>query len=237
MLAQALALAAARAAALDAVPRRGGRAARRRRPACTSSRWRSSRSRRARPRSRPAATRSRGAVDAAPARVPARHRAPTARATATGSARRGRPRRRSPKSRPRLAASLDDVILRRGSTRRMDASASVPREALAFSLAAAMRGIDVPHFVAVHAVDGLEPGLYRWPDLATPLRRGDLPRRAAARLLGPGPRPRRRLRRDRRRRPRHARRPRLPRGAARRRARRGPAPPRRLRARRSAPPA
>jgi len=70
--------------------------------------------------------------------------------------------------------SLDDVILRRGSARRMDASASVSREALAFPMAAAMRGIDVPHFVAVHAVDGLEPGLYRWPDLATPLRRGDL---------------------------------------------------------------
>ena len=72
------------------------------------------------------------------------------------------------------AASLDDVILRRGSTRRMDATASVPREALAFSMAAAMRGIDVPHWVAVHAVDGLEPGLYRWPDLANPLRTGDL---------------------------------------------------------------
>ena len=72
------------------------------------------------------------------------------------------------------APSLDDVILRRGSARRMDAAASVPHAALTFPMAAAMRGIDVPHFVAVHAVDGLEPGLYRWPDLATPLRRGDL---------------------------------------------------------------
>ena len=27
----------------------------------------------------------------------------------------------------------------------------------------------MPHFVAVHAVDGVEPGLYRWPDLAAPL--------------------------------------------------------------------
>jgi hypothetical protein len=32
----------------------------------------------------------------------------------------------------------------------------------------------VPHFVAVHAVDGVEPGLYRWPSLAIPLRSGDL---------------------------------------------------------------
>jgi nitroreductase len=43
-----------------------------------------------------------------------------------------------------------------------------------FALAAALRGIDVPHFVAVHAVEGVEPGLYRWPDLETPLRRGPL---------------------------------------------------------------
>ena len=30
----------------------------------------------------------------------------------------------------------------------------------------------MPHFVAVHAVEGMEPGLYRWPDLDRPLRRG-----------------------------------------------------------------
>jgi hypothetical protein len=88
-------------------------------------------------------------------------------ATASGSA-------TSATSAAPAAASLDDVILRRGSTRRMDAAASVPRASLAFPMAAAMRGIDVPHFVAVHAVGGLEPGLYRWPDLARPLRRGDL---------------------------------------------------------------
>jgi hypothetical protein len=67
---------------------------------------------------------------------------------------------------------LDDVILQRGSTRRMDATATVSRELFEFSLAAALRGLDVPHFVAVHAVDGLEPGLYRWPELERPLRRG-----------------------------------------------------------------
>ena len=69
------------------------------------------------------------------------------------------------------ARDLDTVILRRGSTRRMDATKTVPRETLAFSLAAALRGIDVAHFVAVHGVDGVAPGLYRWPE---PLREGDL---------------------------------------------------------------
>jgi hypothetical protein len=57
----------------------------------------------------------------------------------------------------------------------MDATATLPRAAYEFSLAAAMRGIDdVPHAIAVHGVDGVEPGLYRWPDLDTPLRRGNL---------------------------------------------------------------
>jgi hypothetical protein len=37
-----------------------------------------------------------------------------------------------------------------------------------------LRGSRVPHFVAVHAVEGLAPGLYRWPDLDRPLRRGSL---------------------------------------------------------------
>ena len=32
----------------------------------------------------------------------------------------------------------------------------------------------MPHFVAVHAVDGLESGLYRWPSLDAPLRAGNL---------------------------------------------------------------
>jgi hypothetical protein len=75
---------------------------------------------------------------------------------------------------PPPSPALDDVILQRGSTRRMDPSATVSREVFEFSLAAALRGIDVPHFVAVHAVEGLEPGLHRWPDLERPLRRGSL---------------------------------------------------------------
>jgi hypothetical protein len=70
--------------------------------------------------------------------------------------------------------SLDAVLLQRGTTRRMDADRTLPRATFAFALAAAMRGIDMPHFAAVHGVDDVEPGLYRWPDLVTPLRRAQL---------------------------------------------------------------
>jgi hypothetical protein len=73
---------------------------------------------------------------------------------------------------PLASRDLDDVILQRGSTRRMDPAATVSREVFEFSLAASLRGAQVPHFVAVHAVEGLEPGLYRWPDLDRPVRRG-----------------------------------------------------------------
>ena len=48
-----------------------------------------------------------------------------------------------------------------------------PPRASRACLAAALRGIDVPHLVVVHAVDGLEPGVYRWPDLSAPVRAGD----------------------------------------------------------------
>ena len=224
------------AAAVDAVPRRGGRPARGRGRRRTSSRSRWSRSGRASPAVAPGGEAVAGAVDAAPRELPLVTAAPTRR-------RRGRARRAlaAPARRSTASCPPSRVARRRHPPARLDAphgrGRDVPRAALAFSLAAAMRGIDVPHFVAVHGVDGVEPGLYRWPDLAHAAAPRRPARRAAPRLLGPGPRPRRRLRRGRRRRPRHARRPRVPRGAARRRARRGPAPPRGLRARRSAPPA
>ncbi|MBB5867284.1 SagB-type dehydrogenase family enzyme [Allocatelliglobosispora scoriae] len=70
--------------------------------------------------------------------------------------------------------SLDEVVLRRGSTRLMDRSRSVPRELLEWPLAVALRGIDIPHWIAVHGVDGVAPGIYRWPELTQPLRTGDL---------------------------------------------------------------
>ncbi|WBB67973.1 hypothetical protein [Micromonospora sp. WMMD812] len=70
--------------------------------------------------------------------------------------------------------SLDEVIRRRGSQRRMDRSRTLTRAQLDWPLAAALRGVAVPHWVAVHGVDHLAPGVYRWPDLSRPLRAGDL---------------------------------------------------------------
>jgi SagB-type dehydrogenase family enzyme len=70
--------------------------------------------------------------------------------------------------------TVDEVIRRRGSQRLMDRTRTVPRAVLEWSMAAALRGIDVPHWVVVHGVDDVAPGLYRWPDLSTPVRSGDL---------------------------------------------------------------
>jgi SagB-type dehydrogenase family enzyme len=75
---------------------------------------------------------------------------------------------------PPSSDRLDEVILRRISTRVMDPSRSVSRDLLEWSMSASLRGCELPHFIAVHAVEGLEPGLYRWPSLAQPLRRGQL---------------------------------------------------------------
>jgi SagB-type dehydrogenase family enzyme len=69
--------------------------------------------------------------------------------------------------------TIEAVILRRGSTRRL-ARQSIPRGALGWAMAAATRAVPgdfVPpqathleHFVSVHAVQGLPPGAYRWSD-------------------------------------------------------------------------
>jgi len=67
---------------------------------------------------------------------------------------------------------VEQVVLVRGSQRLMDGSRGLPEEVLRTAMAAAMRGIDVPHFVAVHDVGEMAPGVYRWPDLATPVRSG-----------------------------------------------------------------
>jgi SagB-type dehydrogenase family enzyme len=69
---------------------------------------------------------------------------------------------------------LGEVILSRGSQRLMDSNKTLPRQACEWSMAAAMRGIEIPHWIAVHGVDETAPGLYRWPDLSHPLRAGNL---------------------------------------------------------------
>lgn len=87
--------------------------------------------------------------------------------------------------------SLEDIVVRRGSTRRY-AREAVSGEALRFGLAAATRpvpadflpsgGTLLEHHVAVHAVEGVAPGAYRWDGGALrPIREG-LDREATAHL-------------------------------------------------------
>jgi SagB-type dehydrogenase family enzyme len=75
---------------------------------------------------------------------------------------------------PELGPTVEDLVLRRSSQRRMDPERGLPGSVLTTSMALAMRGIDLPHWVAVHDVEGLDSGMYRWPDLARPVRRGNL---------------------------------------------------------------
>ena len=56
----------------------------------------------------------------------------------------------------------------------MDASRGVARDLLRTSMSVALRGVGVPHWVVVHDVDGLAPGVYRWPGLRAPVRPGAL---------------------------------------------------------------
>jgi SagB-type dehydrogenase family enzyme len=72
------------------------------------------------------------------------------------------------------SGSVDVVVRRRGSQRLMDRSRTLPRTSLEWPMAAAMRGVDVPHWVVVHGVDDVASGIYRWPDLSRPRRTGDL---------------------------------------------------------------
>lgn len=69
---------------------------------------------------------------------------------------------------------VEAVVLARGSQRRMDPGRGLPASTLRDSMRAALRGIPVPHHVVVHDVTGMAPGVYRWPDLDAPVRRGAL---------------------------------------------------------------
>jgi hypothetical protein len=70
--------------------------------------------------------------------------------------------------------TVESVILARGSQRLMDPTRGLSEDLLRTSMDAALRGIDIPHWVAIHDVDDVAPGIYRWPDLVTPVRAGNM---------------------------------------------------------------
>ncbi len=72
------------------------------------------------------------------------------------------------------AEPVETVVLSRGSQRRMDPTRGLPADLLRTCLPIALRGVDLPHRLVVHDVDGVAPGVYRWPDLASPVRPGAL---------------------------------------------------------------
>ena len=69
---------------------------------------------------------------------------------------------------------VEAVVLARSSQRRMDPTRGLQESVLRVSMGVALRGITLPHQVAVHDVEGVAPGLYRWPDLSAPQRAGAL---------------------------------------------------------------
>lgn len=69
---------------------------------------------------------------------------------------------------PDDSSALDEVILKRGSQRRMDPGRGLPLDTLRSCMSVALRGTEIGHWIAVHHVDGLAPGIYRWPDLHAP---------------------------------------------------------------------
>jgi SagB-type dehydrogenase family enzyme len=112
-----------------------------------------------------------GRVDAAPVEFPLE----TAAQRAGNLDALGDPwRRPDPVETPvRDGPPVDDVVLSKGSTRLLDRTKSVSHDLFETSMLAAMRGIDVSHAVALHAVEGMTPGIYRWPE-TSPRRDGDM---------------------------------------------------------------
>ena len=117
----------------------------------------------------PAAT---GRVDAVPVEFPL----VTAAQRAGERDRLGLPwDRGAPVSVPAAALpSVEAVIAARGSQRRMNPARGLPQELLRTCMNVAVRGTGVPHWVVVHDVEGLAAGIYRWPDMRTPVRPGAL---------------------------------------------------------------
>jgi hypothetical protein len=72
------------------------------------------------------------------------------------------------------ADPLETVVLTRSSQRRMDPTRGLPEILLRTCLSVALRGVALPHRVVVNDVEGLAPGVYRWPDLSAPARPGDM---------------------------------------------------------------
>ena len=67
---------------------------------------------------------------------------------------------------------VETVVLARGSQRRMDPTRGLSEILLRTCMRVALRGVELPHFVAVHDVDGVAPGIYRWPELSSSVRAG-----------------------------------------------------------------
>ena len=99
----------------------------------------------------------------------------TRRRSGRGTATRLRgPWTEAPRSTCRCGSrSVETVVLARGSQRRMDATRGVPEDTLRTSMLAALRGIDLSHFVVVHDVGELAPGVYRGRCLRTGAARRD----------------------------------------------------------------
>jgi hypothetical protein len=115
-----------------------------------------------------------GEVDAAPLEFPL----VTAAQRAGEADRLGQPwERGDPVSVPLLdsdSASVERVITARGSQRRMDASRGLSQDLLRTSMGLAVRGLSLRHWVVIHDVTGVPPGVYRWPALDVPVRAGAL---------------------------------------------------------------
>lgn len=75
---------------------------------------------------------------------------------------------------PAESDTVEEVVLTRSSQRLMDRRRGLPERTLRIAVSVALRGIGVPHFVVVNDVEGLAPGVYRWPDLETPTRAAEL---------------------------------------------------------------